>query len=349
MAMPPKISVVMSVYNGRRFLRQAVDSVLAQTFPDFEFIIIDDGSTDATAVILGSFDDPRIVVLRNNVNIGLTSSLNCGFDAAKGEFIARFDADDIALPERLEKQAAFLDANQEIGILGSCCRLIDAKGLVRGQAEAPLSDIAIRWRGLTGNPFFHPSVMIRRSLIERHGLRYDETFATAQDYELWLRLLEHTKGANLEDRLVSLRRHGDSVSRRRKNRQSADHDKIALGAISAIWPGHPLTPALFPLLRRLVTELAAPEGYADTHRISLLGFYAELLGRFAEKHRGAKGLAALCRRERILIAYTAFKAPWRPGLLELLARLVAADLLLPVFGVMWLARGAMCRLVCRRR
>ncbi len=349
MVMSPKISVLMSVYNGQRYLRQAVESILGQTFRDFEFIIVDDGSTDSTGKILAGYDDPRIKCLNNDRNMGLSRSLNRGLDLASGIYIARMDADDVAEPPRLERQKVFLDTNLEIGLCGSNAALIDDGGRDAGKSERPLNDIEIRWRCLTGNPFFHPTVMIRRGVLVDSGLAYDETFETAQDYDLWARVLERTKAANMPERLVRIRAHEHSLSGSRPERQAADHARVALRAIDDVWPGHPLTPASFPLLRRLVSGLSALEGYADNHRIRLLGFYAELLGRFAEKHRRAKGLGALCRRERILIAYTAFKTPWRPGLLGLLAGLVAADPLLPVYGVMRLVRGTMCRLACRRR
>jgi len=115
----PKISVIMSVYNGEKYLREAIESILNQTFRDFEFIIINDGSTDKTSEILSSYNDPRIVIINNKRNIGLTKSLNKGLKMVKGEYIARQDADDVSLPERLERMVNFLDMNRDVGLLGS--------------------------------------------------------------------------------------------------------------------------------------------------------------------------------------------------------------------------------------
>ena len=209
--------------------------------------------------------------------------------------------------------------------------------------------LEIRWRTLTGNAFQHPSVMVRRRLLSEHDLRYDESFATAQDYDLWARVLEKTRGANLAQRLVTLRVHDRSVSRIREGRQAEDHIRAALGTMEGVWTDCPITEASFPLLRRLVTGLGPLEGYADTHRIRLLGFYADLLDRFADKNRGADGLATLCRRERALIAYSALKPPWRPGLTRLMSKLFAADPLLPVHGAIRAFGGVLCRLSRRRR
>ena len=123
--MPPTISVVMAVWNGGPFLRAAVDSILHQEFEDFEFIIVDDGSTDNTAAVLNAYEDRRIVRMKNPANLGLAQSLNRGLDVARGTYVARQDADDISLPDRFAKQLAFLNNHREIGILGTGCRLID--------------------------------------------------------------------------------------------------------------------------------------------------------------------------------------------------------------------------------
>ncbi len=341
--MPPEISVIMPVHNGERFLREAVDSILGQTFRDLELIVVDDGSGDRTPVILDSFDDRRIRRLTNDHNIGLTRSLNRGLENARGDFVARMDADDVAEPHRLERQQAFMAADPEVGLCGTAAGRIDEAGNGTGIVKMPLNDIEIRWWCLTGNPFLHPTVMIRRPVLAETDLRYDESFETAQDYDLWARMLEKTRGANLAEPLVRLRVHDRSVSRIRDARQADDHIRTALLAMEKVWPGHPLTEAMFPLLRRLVTEPGSLEGYADTHRIRLLGIYAELLNRFADKHLGASGLGALYRRERVLIVYSALKRPWRRGLTGLMAKLLAADPLLPVYGAMRALGGVLCR------
>ncbi len=133
----PKVTVLLPVYNGARFLRQAIDSVLSQTWKDFELLVVNDGSTDGTAAILESYSDPRIRILSNVQNIGLTLSLNKGLQSARGEYIARIDADDIALPIRLEKQVSYLDQHPEVGLVATGVKVIDERGHVTGSYQAP--------------------------------------------------------------------------------------------------------------------------------------------------------------------------------------------------------------------
>jgi glycosyltransferase involved in cell wall biosynthesis len=141
----PRISVVMSVYNGEKYLRQAIESILQQTYTDFEFIIIDDGSTDSSREIIQSYDDKRIRLVINEQNIGLTKSLNKGIRLAKGEFIARMDADDISLPQRFEKQVAYLDSHPEVGVLGTYANIIDHRGKIINNIIFPTEHETILW------------------------------------------------------------------------------------------------------------------------------------------------------------------------------------------------------------
>jgi glycosyltransferase involved in cell wall biosynthesis len=197
----PRVSVVMSVYNGEKYLREAVDSILGQTFGDFEFIIVDDGSTDSTWAILQSYDDQRVILLRNENNIGLTRSLNRGLAIARGEYIARMDADDISLPERFEKQVKALDENPRLGLVGSdVYYLYDATGHKR-LVKLPHTDVEVKWHLLFHNSFAHSAVMFRRGLVEKIGF-YDEASPFAQDYELFSRIAEHCQVGNLPQPFV---------------------------------------------------------------------------------------------------------------------------------------------------
>ena len=187
----PKASAVMSVYNGERYLREAVESILSQTFTDFEFIIIDDGSTDSTWEILTAYaaQDPRIVLIRNEENIGLTRSLNKGLEVARGEYIARQDADDVSYPARLHAQTQVLDQFPTIGLVGSAFELIDETGRKLGVVRPPMDNVWLQEALQTANCFCHGSVMIRRQCLQEAG-GYREVFAMAQDYDLWLRIAE---------------------------------------------------------------------------------------------------------------------------------------------------------------
>ncbi len=216
----PAISVVMAVYNGGRFLRSAIDSILAQTCADFELIVVDDGSSDATPAILDNYDDRRIVRLRNETNIGQTPSLNIGIEAAKGRFIARHDADDLSHPERFAAQMAFFRRHTAVGLLGTSYRLIDEQGRVLEIERPPAGNDELQARLTQGNCLCHGSVMMRRESLDAAGL-YRAAFQVTQDYDLWLRLAEVTQLANLEQPLYDFRFDGGSVSRNKRRLQLA--------------------------------------------------------------------------------------------------------------------------------
>ena len=153
------LTVLMSVYNGSRFLREAIESILNQTFYDFEFIIINDGSTDRTAEILATYQDKRIRIVRNSDNIGLTKSLNEGLKLARGKYIARQDADDISLPKRLERQISYLEAQPDIALLGTWANSIDERGKILWEMRPPSDPSLLRWSMLFNNNMIHSSVM----------------------------------------------------------------------------------------------------------------------------------------------------------------------------------------------
>jgi glycosyltransferase involved in cell wall biosynthesis len=194
------VSVVMSVHNGGPWVRDAVASVLTQTLADLELIVIDDGSTDATADLLASVRDPRLRVERCTRQ-GLTLALNRALELARAPLIARLDADDVALPERLERQRQYLDARPDVGLLGTASREVDATGREVRVVRPPTDDAAIRRALIRANPFVHSSVIVRRSALARVGA-YDPSFPVAQDYDLWMRLSRVTRLANLAEPLV---------------------------------------------------------------------------------------------------------------------------------------------------
>lgn len=209
----PLVSVLMSVYNGERFLHEAIESIQRQTLEELEFIIIEDGSTDGSGEIIDAYAaaDHRIRIIRNNANLGLTRSLNLGLRAATGTYLARQDADDVSIPSRLREQATFLDRHKDFVIVGSACQLIDEGGNSISIRRYPGDDLAIRWKMLFDNPFAHSSVMIRRDTLCTHGLMYDERRRFAQDFDLWSRLLQFGRGANSLSPLIEYRLHQGSV------------------------------------------------------------------------------------------------------------------------------------------
>ena len=292
----PLVTVLMSTHNDLSFLPEAVDSILAQTLTDFEFLIVDDGSTDGSGAYLAGLRDPRVRVLRNAANEGLTRSLNRGLNEAAGRYVARMDADDVALPGRLARQVEFLEANPELGLLGTARVLIDEAGGEVAGGPAVCGSLRVRWKMLLGNAFAHPTVMLRRSALERHGLRYDESFRTAQDYELWTRLLCHTGGDNLDEPLLRYRLRA-GISRTHRDDQLANHDRIAHAAIRAFVPAATVTAADVTHLRGRYGGFSVRTPGADAADAHWLGVYRDLLGAFLDAHASRPGLAAFAAEQ----------------------------------------------------
>lgn len=214
----PKVTVLMSVYNSERYLREAINSILNQTFKNFEFLIVNDGSTDETLGILQSYNDSRIKIHNNKKNIGLVKSLNKGLKMAKGEYIARQDADDISVSERLEKELTFLIAHPDYATVGSFIKVIDENGKESSTIEKPITDLDIKNFLKKSNCIAHGSSMIRKSCLFDVGL-YDESMSNSEDYELWLRISEKYKLANIPEYLYFWRRHKANVSVKNYNEQ----------------------------------------------------------------------------------------------------------------------------------
>ena len=208
----PSISVIMGVHNGAKYLRGAIDSILNQAFADFEFLIVNDASTDESTSILSSYADQRIKIINNSENLGLTKSLNKGLAIAQGEYIARMDADDISLPERFEVQKKFLDESPKIAVVGSATIIIDDNNKESG-SKTPVTDPdLLKFYVQLKNQLTHSSVMFRKNVILEIG-GYDESVKYAQDYDLWSRLL-HKKImlSNIEKPLLKYRFHQKSIT-----------------------------------------------------------------------------------------------------------------------------------------
>ncbi|TAL68268.1 MAG: glycosyltransferase [Bacteroidetes bacterium] len=207
----PRISVIMPVYNAEKHLKEAIQSILNQTYTDFEFIIVDDGCTDKSQKIIKSIKDIRINLVVNEQNIGLTKSLLNGYTFCKGEFIARMDADDISVPLRFEKQLDFLDKHPEVGVLGTNALAIKENTKPLYKIKYPEFHSLIKWALIFSNPMCHPSVMMRRSVIEKFGF-YESNTLWSQDYQYWSRIIDHTKFYNIQEYLILIRTSGEKVS-----------------------------------------------------------------------------------------------------------------------------------------
>jgi len=227
----------MPAYNCASFIGAAIESVLAQTFSQFELLVIDDGSTDRTSEIVSGYvdSDTRIRLISRD-HQGIVETLNYGLEQARGCYLARLDSDDISSQHRLEVQKNFLEAWPEVVLIGSAYTLIDQIGARVQVSYMPQSDVAIRWHSLFHSPFAHSSVMLRLDVLRRYGLGYNPAMQEAEDYELWSKLLQHGQGCNLREPLVQYRRHPGQASQHGQPAvweyagQVAQENLIALGA-----------------------------------------------------------------------------------------------------------------------
>lgn len=250
----PKVSVILPVRNSEIFLAGAIRSILKQSLPDFELVIIDDGSKDMSLQIVKRFRDSRIILLTNNTPMGVAGSLNRGIRIAKGDYIARMDADDIAMPDRLHIQFEYLKKHPEIGVVGSWVKLINADGKSGGYKKFPTTDRDIKRLLTFVNPFIHPSVMIRSSLIKQFG-EYSKDCEGAEDYELWFRFARETKFANLPIILLQYRLHKDAVSFSETARLNLAYAKVQFRIVNLYsYPGWHIFLALKCILSALLPK-----------------------------------------------------------------------------------------------
>lgn len=227
------ISVVMSNYNTPlNYLKESIDSVLNQTYSNFEFIIIDDGSTDDSLEFIKSYDDPRIKLIINEENIGLTKSLNKGLDLARGEYIARMDADDICYPERFEKQIAYMDEHPDTIVCGTWAEIIDDKSNVRLEdwTRQSINDIdEYRIHLLFENKplLVHPSSFFNHRLLIDHNISYNEDYRYAQDYDMWANCSRYANLYIYPHILLKFRQHENNISLSK----TAEQDECAIKII----------------------------------------------------------------------------------------------------------------------
>jgi glycosyltransferase involved in cell wall biosynthesis len=276
----PRVTVLMAVYNGDRFLEEAIGSILRQTFADFEFIIIDDASTDTTRELLtlAAEQDERILLLYNNANLGLAASLNRGMALAKGAFIARMDADDVAHPERLSRQLSLFESTPDLVMAGSAYWVIDGEGRTIRKDSYPLDDTSIRWQMLFQNSFLHSSVMIRSDILIPTVLKYDENCRYAQDYEFWSRLLAFGIVANSEEPLISYRLQEDTSQRKAAYReQQAVATQVAMNNVLKL--GVHINEQEMVCLRDLYLDRMTMERAKDLRSYRLL---LEMLDKFSQ-------------------------------------------------------------------
>lgn len=255
----PLVTVLMPVYNVAPYVQETLDSILNQTFTDFEFLIYNDGSSDETATIIrrAAAIDSRIIFHDSATNIGYVPHLNKGLKEARGRYIARIDGDDLAHPERLARQVAYLEAHPAVGICGSIVQMFDAG---HGLIDCPENDNEIRQTLCLENAFIHPATIIRTSVLREHDISYNVEYMPAEDYKMWCELSRVTQMHNLQEVLTQYRIHSHQISRQRSALQQQQIGSIRREQMA--WQGIFLEPeyeAAFTLLAtpdrwRMLTE-----------------------------------------------------------------------------------------------
>ncbi len=282
----PEVTVLMTVFNGGRFLGAAVESILCQSLQDFEFVIIDDASTDGSVEVLNRFaaKDPRIRLFCNKENSGQTACLNQGLSEARGSWIARQDADDLSLPGRLAAQAAYVEKFPDLVLLGVNGWIINEEGAYSGLIHVPLSDSGIRWSMPFQNPFIHTGVFFRREVPGGGSVRYSEDFRICQDWELWARLVDEGRVANLPARLICYRNRNDSLSHRFAESTRREARTVAADAWRKSFPGESPSAETTAVLENF------REGLQPAELPGFIKFHAGARTRWQAVHSSAPGI-----------------------------------------------------------
>lgn len=331
----PLVSVLLAVRDGEEFVGQAVASILLQSLADLELVVVDDGSVDTTPAILDAIGDPRLVVVRNESALGLATALNVGMERARGRYLARIDADDVALPRRLERQVALLERTPGLAVVGSSAIEFGA-GRPLILHRMPVTDAEVRWAALFSAPFLHPSVTVDRAILEDNGLLYDAAYRESEDYDLWTRLLRVGAGMNLLAPQLLYRRHAAQASAQRSELQRSFQRRVALRQIRETAPD--LDEDRATLAWALGSGQPVPDDRLDDAVDALSGLVAAFGAAGDERRRVARREAALA------LARASTKRPpaARAGLI---ARAVALDPDVPLHA----AGQRVRRLVADRR
>lgn len=314
MTAPPAVSVLLPVYNGERHLAEALDSVLAQTFTDFEFLVIDDGSTDGCRDILSTYArrDSRVRLHRQPVNSGITATLNAGCRLTRGRFVAIANQDDVCLPRRLEAQLAYLDSHPGVGLVGAWADLIDDHGRFLRIKQYPTDPALATWSMHFMSSVLHPVATVRRDIMERIGFYPVGYGGGSEDYALGMKISQISQVCNLAEVLVRYRFHAGNFSDQRRDEQEAEGDRIVAEGVQYAL-GRSITHELGFRLRGLSTD----QFTRDPKIIRELGDLIDGLRRVFVRRPdfSAQDLAGVHRDAAVrlwLLAYLA--APNAPGL-----------------------------------
>ena len=315
----PMVSVVMAVKNGGQIMREAIDSILNQTFTDFEFIIINDGSTDETLEVLAEYSDPRIQVYSQE-NQGVARSANRGIALARGFYIARQDHDDISLPTRLEKQVAYLDAHPECGLLGTAAEIWSSSGPTGRYHDHPTNSSLLKFELIFNNPFVHTSVMFRRDIIKVVGL-YDPRalIAPLDDYHFISRVARSYPVSNLAQRLVIYRENHNSLTSSLRN-NAETHLQQKLGFIS----GQNLAYYSSDILKKHSKKIALIYHYDNSSLITNrdIKLFNNEIRKIGEKILIIKDAEVVCQAINSKIEHFRFRAFEDPGSARYITKVV---------------------------
>ena len=326
------VSIVMTVFNGDRFLSQSIESILTQSFEDFEFIVVDDGSTDHSWEIISKYQesDVRIRPIRMGKNQGVARAANAGLELASGKYIARMDSDDISLPERLTEQVLFMESHSEVGILGGRMRYMNEDGKLLNVLPIVQKPVDIHWAFMFESPFLNPTVMFRKALLDCHGLKYEPSAIYGEeDYELWSRFLPLTQGANLKNVLLYYRINKNSLTQTHGNTAKKIERDIAIStrAIQLYLPDVSVAEQEIVNLQKSIVGFPSSAKY---QRSILISVYFKIWNAFCQKNKD-EDLRNLKRTVFAWAARLILYPIFQPGSLRALWQLTKKDWLWPFY------------------
>lgn len=320
------VTVVMAAHNEERYVGRAVDSILSQTLRDFELLVVDDGSTDGTSAELARFTDPRVSVIRREAPEGAGTARNVALRQARGKYIAILDADDAAMPHRLESQVAFLERRPHVGIVGSPAVIVDEKGILRRIWRMPTGSLALRWTALLKGPVIHTTTTFRANLLRDLDLTYDQSFAPAEDYDLCARVLAVTAGDNLRKPAMFYRVHPRQLTAVQREMQLQAHDRIVRRTLELAVPHFHADARDITDVWRLFSGLAPTRD----DRIALGHLYLDLFTTFRAVNGEHPEIEKLARSVVNDVAFRCLVDVRRREWLELAHRVIGLDPLAPV-------------------
>lgn len=281
----PLVSVLMPVYNGEKYLKEAIESILNQTYTNFEFIIINDGSTDKSEEIILSYTDTRINYISNSANIKLIKTLNVGLNAATGKYICRMDADDISLQNRIELQVDFMENHPKYVLAGTYVNTINELGQLQKTIEYYTQDEDLRFAMIHYCPFIHPSVILRSDILKKTNFHYLEDYIHAEDYHLWTILANEGKVANIPLYLLNYRVHPEQISSVNEQFQLLQMKRIQEAYLRWLFPSYSLDVLLVIFNKDIASVPIKTDKYlAITHIKDLYAIHFDsALGRFLVK------------------------------------------------------------------